>query len=60
MNGINMKVIIDGIEYIPKKKISETQGYTDEELILRSQFEANENIDMDEYQLNYDEKHRVW
>jgi hypothetical protein len=36
-------VIIDGIEYVPKKEKSPTQGLTDAELVNMSLFAADED-----------------
>jgi hypothetical protein len=35
------KVVIDGIEYVPKEEKSSTQGLTDRELINRSMFDLD-------------------
>ena len=59
-------VIVDGVRYVPEKKrssiwdSSNTQGYTDEELINRGMFEADEHRDSVKEQKKYDEAHRVW
>ena len=53
-------VIIDGVRYVPEKKRSSTQGYTDEELINRALFEASWNRDPVEEERKYNEKCRVW
>ncbi len=36
------KVVIDGVEYVPKEEKSPTQGLTDEQLINNSLFAADE------------------
>ena len=59
-------VIVDGVRYVPEEKsssvwnCSDTQGYTDRELINRSMFEADEHRDPVKEQKKYDEAHRVW
>ncbi len=35
------KVVIDGIEYVPKEEKSSTQGLTDRELINRSMYDLD-------------------
>ncbi len=37
-----VKVVIDGIEYVPKEEKNPTQGLSDEQLINASLFEADE------------------
>jgi len=54
------EIIIDGVIYVPKEKKSPTQGYTDEELINRAAFEADEHRDTAEEDRKYNEAHRVW
>jgi len=54
------EIIIDGVRYVPEEKKSDTQGYTDRELINRAAFEYAENRDPKEVERAYQERTRVW
>jgi len=53
-------IVVDGVRYVPEEKKSDTQGYTDRELINRAMFEADEHRDPVEEERKHYEKCRCF